>query len=165
MGFNYRTLSHNLFSWDEPDLGQIALDYFNAYDVQSGYSRSATVSVVDCTKADALAECFASIVENNGSGMMYLDRSKVQPYFYDYKHWFYDLRDYALKAGASSSEMQALDKALEDFVIIHRETPSFFDVDLERCCGISSYIPNSSEPELNEYYRSLGWNKAVGLVK
>ena len=165
MGFDYSTLSRNLFSWDSPDLEQVALDYFSLYDKKSGYERSASVSVVDCTRVGALAECFAAIVENHADRMLYVDRSKVQRYFYDYKHWFYDLRDFALAGGATESEMNVLDAALDDFVILHRETPGFFDVELERCCGISSYIPIYSEPGLNDYYRELKWNKAVGLVK
>ena len=83
MGFDYSTLSRNLFSWDSPDLEQVALDYFSLYDKKSGYERSASVSVVDCTRVGALAECFAAIVENHADRMLYVDRSKVQRYFYD----------------------------------------------------------------------------------
>jgi hypothetical protein len=46
----------------------------------------------------------------------------------------------------------------------HYETATFFDLSLDRCCGLSVYLPNPSRPVLNSYYKTLDWNKVVGLL-
>lgn len=164
-GFHYQTLAWNLFSRQTPDLNQIAEDYFDSIDIQSGYSRSATVTVTDCRRLERLAECFRSIVAGHNAVLSSPDRNSVQGYFYDNKHYFYDLRDYARAMGASAAELEELDAALAECVLMHRETDSFFNLKLRSCCGLSCYIPIPGDIELNGYYSGLAWNKATGLVK
>jgi len=74
------------------------------------------------------------------------------------------LRDLAAQLGASSDELSRLDSALAAAVPCHYETATFFDLSLDRCCGLSVYLPNPSRPVLNSYYKTLDWNKVVGLV-
>ena len=79
-------------------------------------------------------------------------------------YFYYDLRDLAAALSPDPALLAELDSALDDCVVYHAETPSFFNLELERCCGLSVYFPSSSWPVLNGYYRTLGWNLAVGLV-
>ena len=165
MGFQYSSMIYNLMNGKEAELEQVCRDYFELYDAQSGNMRSATISLVDCRKLDALASEFTRILESHPCDFGSFSRSGVQKYFYDNKAWFFDLRDFVRGLGATASELSALDAALSECVLCHFETPSFFNVPMERCCGLSVYIPNPNFAILNDYYRTLGWNSVTGLVK
>ena len=117
---------------------------------------------------DPLAEAFHSIIDAHRDALNYnaLYRT-VQRYYYSSTPltFFYDLRDLAAQLGASSEELARLDAALAAAIPCHYETDTFFDLRLERCCGLSVYLPDPSRPTLNAYYKTLGWNQAAGLVQ
>jgi len=64
-GMVYETLSWNLLSGSRAELETVCKEYFERYDVLSGYDRSATISLVDCSKIENLASVFAEIVSSN----------------------------------------------------------------------------------------------------
>lgn len=167
-GLEYSSLSWNLLKGTEPDLVKICEEYMAKYDELADKMgderyRSATISVVDCSRIGPLGDIFASIVEAHRDGLDSIDRNSVQKYFYDKKSWYYDLRDLAAEMGADAGELEALDAALADCVLFHSETPTFFGVALDRCCGLSVNIPDKTRPILDSYYRTLSWNIATGL--
>lgn len=166
-GFVYDTLVRNLMSGKDADLEAVCREYYERYDRQEGLNRSATVTLVDCSKLDRLAQAFGRIVEGYGDALEHIDRDSVQKYFYDDRRFFfyYDLRDLAAAMEPDAGMLEELDRALEECVVYHAETPSFFYLELERCCGLSVYFPSSEWPVLNGYYRSLGWNETCGLVE
>lgn len=166
-GMVYNTLSRNMLSGAQPDLETFCKEYYDFYDGQSGSYRSATVSLVECGKLDALADAFGAIVEAHRDRLTTDLTKTVQRYYYNSSplSFFYDLRDLADQLGASSAEMDRLDAALAEAVTYHAETPTFFDLKLERCCGLSTYIPDPSRPRLNAFYRTLSWNDRVHLVQ
>ena len=163
-GFVYEPMSWRLFSGATPDIEGICRDYFEHYDSLEGDWRSATITVVDCGSLDALAHCMEGIIENHRNAVPQA-REVCQRYFYDRKQYYFDLRDFAVCMGASAYELEELDAALEQCISYHAETPTFFNLELERCCGLSTYIPSEALPELNSFYRTLSWNEAVGLVE
>lgn len=167
-GFIYKTMPWYLLAGAKPDLMSVCKDYFDYYDSQSGTSRSATVTLLDCSGLERLAETFSWIVSAHREGFDNISRSNVQPYFYSSgsstKDWFYDLRDAAREAGADATELSRLDAALNACIKYHAETEYFFKTPLERCCGLSTYLPSPTREELTSYYKGLGWNRAVGLV-
>jgi len=165
-GFVYNTLVKNLMAGREPDLETVCREYYERYDNMEGLNRSATVTLVDCSKLDRLSEAFARIVASCGNRLPEIDRSDVQKYFYDDGRFFfyYDLRDLAAAMNPDSGLLEELDSALRECVVYHAETPSFFFLKLERCCGLSVYFPSQDWPVLNGYYGGLGWNQATGLV-
>lgn len=163
-GFSYHNMSWNLLSGSEPDLEQVCKDYYNYYISQSGYRQSATITLVDCSRIEKVAEIYKEILSAHKGSTDMLDRDKVQKYFYDKKRWFYDLRDMVAQLGATTEELSDLDAALGDCVLYHAETPKFFDLELSRCSGMSVYIPEFYWPKLNKYYQTLAWDKATGLT-
>lgn len=168
MGMGYSMLSWDMLAWDKPDLEAYCRTYYDYYNGQSGSYRSGTISLVECAQLPALAEAFSAILDAHRDALVYSQLvSRVQRYYYSTTSlpFFYDLRDLAAQIGASPDELARLDAALAEAVPVHYETPSFFDVSLDRCCGLSSYLPDPTRPVLNGYYRTLGWNQAVGLVK
>ena len=170
-GMNYKKMIQHIFNNKEADLASIANDYYNKYANQASLTdRSATVSVVDCRKLDAVAE----IVKRNKEAITALannstDRQKVQTYFQ--KHLkrnhglFYDLEDILIKAEAPESDLQALSEALNQCIICKFATPTFLtELKIEHHCGLSMYLPDPDRRTLNVYYPTLDWNKATRLI-
>lgn len=163
-GMGYSVLSWDVFAYAEPDFYTYCQQYFDYYNGNGG----GTIALVECKQLEPLAEAFRDIVEAHRSALNYntLSRS-VQRYFYSTTPltFFYDLRDLAAQLGASPDELARLDAALSAAVPCHYETDTFFDLRLERCCGLSVYLPEPLRPTLNAYYKTLSWNQAVGLVQ
>ncbi len=167
-GMVYSTLSWDMFAGKDPDLRTYCQEYYDYYDSQSGSYRSGTISLVDCTRLDALADAFGAIVEAHRAALANPSLlNSVQRYYYGSTplRFFYDLGDLCDQLGASPAELAQLRAALAAAVPFHAETPTFFDLRLERCQGLSVYIPEAGRPQLNDYYRQLAWNKAVRLVE
>lgn len=167
-GMVYTTLSWDMFAGAKPDLLTYCDEYYRFYNEADAARRAGTITLVDCAKLNALASVFGGIVDAHRDALA--DRSlhsTVQRYYYSSSpyRFYYDLRDLCLQIGASEAELSQLDAALEAAVLYHAETPAFFDLLLERCCGLSVYIPEAGRVQLNDYYRTLAWNKATGLVE
>lgn len=166
-GFTYNTLILNLFLDRRPDLVAVCEDYYEFYRNQTNNSQSATVSLISCDALEQLAQVYSEILDKHRDSIFEVDRNSVQRYYYNtHSYYFYhDLRDFAAALGASPDELRRLDEALALAVPYHAETEYFLGHKMERCCGISTYIPNPALPVLNEYYRDLSWNKRVTLLE
>ena len=165
-GMIYKSLSWDMFSGVEADLRTYCEEYFEYYNNETGSRRAGTIALVDCSKLDALARAFAPIVDAHREAIPGCLAS-TQRYYYSSSplRFYYDLRDFAVCLGASGAELAQLDAALADAIPYHAETPTFFDLPLERCCGLSVYIPDPLRTKLNTAYTRLGWNQTVHLVE
>ena len=169
-GMNYTTMYSHIFDNEEIDINGIAYDYYMKYALETEQVyRSATISAIDCRKLEPVAE----IVRRNREAIATLadsyTRNRVQKYFrsnYSVNHgMFYDLEDILVKAAVSDSELEALKKALEDCVISKYATDTFMtSLRIDCHSGFSMYLPEASRYALNEYYTTLEWNKATGLI-
>lgn len=164
-GFYYKDMAPLLLNTPTPDVERVCREYFEQYDRMSGLYRSATVTLIDCSKMDALARACADIFSAHRDALDGFDPMSVQPYFYNNLHWFYDLRDLAVKLGASAHELQVLDDALGACIVYYACTEKFFDLELKDVCGLSTYIPLYGKNKLNNYYKTLSWNAATGLIQ
>lgn len=179
-GFDYVNLVSNLFQGNTANLEAICSDYYNQYAPPSNatnplaYEYSASISLYDMSKINAVKESYSEIIKNNRGSFKSIQtignqtRNSIQGYFYTEKYtkrYFYDLRDISVAIGASDIEIAKLDAALKDFVVYHKETPAFFGTKLERCCGVSSYIPREDYIKLNDYYKNTSWNKAANILE
>lgn len=164
-GFDYKTLTSHLLGSDTPDPMAVCDDYFIQYDIQTGVYRSATISMVDCSQMEPLAELCSRLFEKYRDQIRLLKPGSIQKYFrYDY-HWFYDLKDIIAKAGATEEELNELDEALGKCVAYKASTPEFMgSFKIGTYSGMSMYLPCNGSSELDKYYRTLSWNKATGLV-
>ena len=164
-GFDYKKIAHHLLAGAKPDPKSVCSDYFESYDEREGRSRSASISLVDCTKLEPLAQVCRSLFAKYGDIIRTMDGSRVQAYFYDRDyHWHYDLYDIIAKAGASYEELSTLSEALSGCVLYKAATPSFFHLELKILSGFSMYLPSDGSKYLDDFYRTLSWNKATGLV-
>lgn len=164
-GMVYTTMAPLLTNTASPALLTICRQYMEQYQAKSGYYQSATVTLVDCRKLEALAGVCQNIIAAHPGGIDAADRSAVQKYFYNDFHWFYDLRDVMANIGATQTELAALDKALSECVLYKNATEKFFNLELKRVCGLSMYLPIPSSTDLNKYYKTLAWNKVTGLIQ
>lgn len=167
-GMDYTTMISDLLSGNSADLVSLATNYFNHYDTASGAKRSATISVVDCTKLDALAAVCRDLFRRYDISKDKVNESKLQKYFHYVNHaWFYDLFSIAEAAGASETELSDLQWALDCCMEYKAATPIFalYGFPIRVHSGLSMYLPETERKNLNSYYSALDWNKVTGLVK
>lgn len=164
-GFNYQTITTHLLT-EFPDPVAVCRDYFELYDARSGSERSATISVVDTDKMDALAEVCRTLFAKYHTQMDEVSSTKVQRYYRYSRQWFYDLRDILKQSGASHEDLELLDGALSQCVIYKAATPNFLSIPIKTACGLSMYLPKDGSEYLDNFYRSnISWNDATALVQ
>ena len=165
-GFDYRTMGERLLRSGAPDLEGICRDYYEYYSnhEDGGYMRSATVSLVDCAGTGHLAEVCRRIFDSHRDGLAGIMPDEVQQYYTGRYHWFYDLYDIAVHAGASGEELAELQDAIDGCIIYKAATDRFLGIPIETSCGLSMYLPCNGSAYLDNEYRKLAWNQAAGLV-
>lgn len=161
-GFDYLKIGERLLKNNEYDVYGVCEDYYKYYADQNS---SATISLIDCRKLEALADFCQRTFEKYRNELANIQYYTVQKYFtYNY-HWFYDLRSYLYKLPLTNNEKMELDEALAECVIYNEATDSFLNIKINEHCGFSCYIPNHGSNYLNEFYKKLQWNIVTGLVK
>lgn len=164
-GFPYDVMMQPIFTQQpESAMRSIAQSYMAHYRMYSGIYASATICLVNTAYLQPLADACRPIFNNHQQQILTLDRSRVQPYFRYGKHWFYDLDDFVGQV-ATDSEYQAFARALNRAVIFKDATKEFIDLPITHYSGLSIYIPRPEYTVLNNYYRTLSWNKATDLVQ
>lgn len=167
-GMDYTTMISDLLEGNRADLVSLATNYFNHYNLSIGSKRSATISVVDCSKLGTLAAVCRNLFRNYDISKDNVDASKLQKYFYYTNHaWFYDLYSIVQAAGASATELSDLQWALDECILYKAATPTFalYGFPIDTHSGLSMYLPEKERAQLNSYYRELSWNKLTGLLK
>ena len=167
-GMDYTTMISDLLEGNRAELVSLATNYFNHYNLSSGSKRSATISVVDCSKLGTLAAVCRNLFRNYDISKDNVDASKLQKYFYYTNHaWFYDLYSIVQAAGASETELSDLQWALDECILYKAATPTFalYGFPIDTHSGLSMYLPEKKRTQLNSYYRELTWNKLTGLLK
>lgn len=169
-GMDYANMTEHLFGGKETSLESVASDYYMKYATKDQeIDRSATVSVVDCRRLEKVAE----IVKKNRDTIEILsgswERNSVQKYFQSRlsrNHGiFFDLEDILIKADVSQEDLDALSNALKESVVCKFATPTFLSgLKIQHHSGLSMYLPDPDRERLNEYYQTLDWNKATGLI-
>lgn len=163
-GFDYTTICRDLLVEQSPEM--CCADYFNRYDTMTGTSRSATISLIDCSKLEALAPVCARLFERYRGGIATVNPGSVQGFFTGEKHWFYDLEDILVKAGMNEVDHAELKAAIDACVLYKASTPEILGkFKVNTFCGLSSFLPRQGTSKLREYYRTLAWDKATGLVE
>jgi hypothetical protein len=70
------------------------------------------------------------------------------------------------KSGISQEAQNEVEAALAECILCKYATKSFLDefaIDVHS--GLSMYLPDYDRDILNEYYKTLKWNKATDLIK
>ena len=162
-GFPYYIMMEELLQ--NPDKAAactaIASEYYDYYNSQHG---GATVTVVNTSALGDLMQVTSRIVSNHRSEIAAINRNRLQWYDRCRVHWSYDLDDIISRV-AGSSEYSAFQSALSTCTVYKAATPTFLSIDINKYSGFGVYLPYPEYEKLNAFYRTLAWNKAVGLVE
>lgn len=162
---DYTTLTQRVLKPVAPDLYNLCEDSYQHYKNQDDpIYRSLTISMIDCTRLDGLAESCKSLFSKYRNQISLVNAANVQGYFRSRKHWFYDLTDILRQSGVPEEDMADYNKAMSDCVLYNAATDTFINFDIRTHCGLSMYLPADGNSELDEFYKTLSWNKASGLV-
>ena len=167
-GMVYTNITRRLLEENPANLVGVAEDFYNHYNSLSGQYRSATISVVDCSGLEGLADVCSGIFEEQREALDTLDAGNIQP-MRDMFDWFYDFKDIIVHAGMTDEESEALDAALEKSILYKAHTEYFIDTKINTCSGLSMYLPTavrsaSTRRYLDSYYQDFKWNQATGYV-
>ncbi len=163
-GFNYGAFSENLLIKASP--AGFCEDYYNYYTSSSVSMHSATVSFVDCSKLEGLANVCSRLFEKYRDGIASVNPKDVQGFFSSGKHWFYDLEDIMVNAGISKADRSELSAAIDACVLYKANTENLLgNIPIRTFCGFSSYLPCNGSRYLDAFYKELAWNKATHLVE
>ncbi len=165
-GFPYENIIAPLFDQNENTqqrLESIASEYMDYYKSESGRRQSASMSLIKTDALDRLASITRQLLNSYG----------LQKW--DYKHNYtqrldvlespltFDFRDF-LYNNYSDAALAAIDQQLSSTVLYKAHTEEFIGIySINNFCGLSCYIPQAKEIELNEYYQTLDWCKDSGF--
>ena len=166
-GFKYSTMGKQLLGQQNPDLEGVCRDYYEYYagHPYGGDWRSATVTLIDCSMTEPVANVCREIFDRYRNGLAKINPEDVQQYYTGNYHWFYDLYDIAAKAGASAEELTDLQSALDGCIAYKAATDAFLGVPIDTYSGLSMYLPCNGSYYLDSAYKLLDWNEATGLVQ
>ena len=176
-GLDFRNLTEHLLKPEVPDLQAVCQDYYAAYENDSVYG--ATITLLDCARLDRLASTCRDLFGRYRSGILNLNGKNVQVYdrIHGGKNYyvFFDLKDMLREAGASDGDLDALQSALDEAIVYEAHTSRFIDVKLNRCCGLSVYLPAYPDYRRDIYHgtefldgfykENVAWNQATSLVE
>ncbi len=161
--FPYSVIMKHIFATPS-DLKGVCEEYYNFYDKKSGELRSATVSLVDCAQLTSLAAVAKEIFAGNRGKIATLNMSDIQGYFRGNKPWFYDIQDFIGKI-ATQDQLAKFNDALSKVVTYKAATPYFLELKIDRFSGVSTYIPNPSNSQLEAFYKNFKWNIDTGMIE
>ncbi|MFA6704179.1 MAG: hypothetical protein WCS05_05220, partial [Bacteroidales bacterium] len=130
-----------------------------------GDMQSATISVVKCSALADVAAQAKLIFDANRDKIQALNLSKIQPYFRYDKHWFYDINDFMVNL-VGESAASAFTAALRNAVVAKYTTGKMIDLTIlsSKFSGLSTYINNPVNSELDAFYQNFAWEKAVNMT-
>ncbi len=169
-GFDYTTITHHLLENAEPDPVSVCRDYFESYDKRTGTMRSATISMVDCTALEPLADVCRRLFDKYRTEMSAVNPDDIQNFgreLYGVNHkWFFDLKDILDKSGASSEDLDALQEALDGCILYKAATPVVLgSIPVKAFSGLTMHLPAFGTNYLNQYYKAnVSWNDATNLI-
>lgn len=151
---------------DEADVEGAAAATFAYYDAMQGSSRTCTMSVVDTSRLDALADAVSALYDRHPQ----LPEGYVPQKFIYRNCTFFDLAHYLEALAASDEELhpylqRALD-AIDHAVSYRAATPYIWEtlinqVKIDSHCGLSTYILENETFANVKGYTDLQWYTRV----
>lgn len=168
---DYKTLTQNLLKPNVPDLKGLCEVAYEHYMSLTGINKAYTVSVIDCSRLEPLADISRELFSRYRTQIASVNPSKVQACYHTYfsssarRHYFYDMEDILYQSGVSQEDMSRFRTTLDGCVVYKAATPKFLTLTINTHCGLSMYLPCNGTNALDEFYKTLSWNKATELVK
>ncbi len=168
---DYTKLVSRLFVTGDADLEAVCKDSYDCYSAKTGLNKSLTISLVDCSKMENLASVCSGVFSDFRIRIASVEPADVQAYYHTYftssarNHYYYDFDDILYRSGVSDARMSEVRAALNECVLYKAATPYFLDRKIDVHSGLSMYLPANGTAALDEFYKTLSWNKATHLVE
>jgi hypothetical protein len=158
-GFPYHLIIPELIK-ENVDLKNVAQQYFDYYNNQTGAYRSATVSVIKTDELEALAAEMKQLIEGFTPSETF-NRTTIQRLDIYGEQYHFDLLDFVNKAYPDADKTPFVAQ-LNRTVVYKDHTPEFIgQYAINTYCGLSCYIPHPARQDLNNFYKTLQWYKAI----
>lgn len=152
----------------EGNLMKYCSEYMRYYKELASGRKSGTISLIDCSKMEALATAVAKVEQG---GLNEVNSYDVQAFelldesqFFDMEH-FYDL------AAKDRSAYAAMQNALTDCVVYKGYTPTVFSAfgygvfEVERSCGLTMNIPSATYALFRSEWLKTAWARRIGRTE
>ena len=152
----------------EGNLMKYCSEYMRYYKELASGRKSGTISLIDCSKMEALATAVAKVEQG---GLNEVNKYDVQAFelldesqFFDMEH-FYDL------AAKDRSAYAAMQNALTDCVLYAGSTPTVFSAfgygvfEVERSCGLTMNIPSATYALFRSEWLKTAWARRIGRTE
>lgn len=154
-GYPYRQIVPLLFD-NEIDYTRVCEEYNKMYITAN--NSAGTISLIKTNDIENLANICQSLVAKNTNDINY---QSLQYYDRKIPHLFCDLHDY-MSQMCDSTQLQYLQNSINDIVLYKAASKKFLSITIKRYCGLSCYIPGSSNDTVTEnYYKKLEWYQKV----
>ncbi|WP_293882340.1 MULTISPECIES: clostripain-related cysteine peptidase [unclassified Sphingobacterium] len=159
-GFPYRKVLPYLAS-KEPDLINVANQYFEHYSSYTGQMQSASVTLLNTAELSKLSSLCADLyLKNKSVGIPIRVNVQRLDYTADFPVPAFDFVNY-LEVNFPLSELDPIKKQMEKTIIYKNATDQFLGKPIKAFSGFTCFIPESEDFYLN-YYRTLNWYKDSG---
>lgn len=154
-GFPYGQILPHLTD-KNPDLKQVANQYFEYYNALQGQMQSASISLIDTKELRQLSDLCAKLYTTHQS-LGIPTRAHVQRLDYtdDFPVPSFDFVHY-LETNFPESSLVSIKNQLEKIVLYKKATTYFLGNPIVSFSGLSCYIPDQHDLYL-DYYRTLNW--------
>ncbi len=147
----YATSLRKLY-YSSPDLIGFAKEFYHFFKEQKPPYRSATISVINTSPIQQLAELIKGIplrklTETELNSLQFFDR-KTPHLFFDFKEY------YSLFLPNKKVKFNTI---LNEIVIYKANTKQLINIDINKHSGLTVYIPQSELPLLNNAYKTTEW--------
>lgn len=150
------------------NLKKFCSEYIRFYTDLTTGRKSGTISLIDCSKVEALA---AAVNKVEAGGLRVVDRDDVQAFEMLDEHQFFDLEQYYELAAEDAAAFGAFADRLSECVIYAGNTPTVFSAlgslgystfRVERSCGLTVNIPSEEYPLFRSEWLATSWAKRIG---
>lgn len=165
-GMPYHLIVDDLLETDQDVYKRIATKYYDHYNSLTGTFQSATISVVDASKLQSIAENTKKIIEAQSPLHTDFKRDQLQRMDFDrYSNPLiaFDFLDF-LETNYSNEKLETLRSHIDQAVIYKANTANFNGFPIHKNSGLTCYIPHIDNEDIaHDYYRTLQWYKASGF--
>lgn len=145
-----------------PNLKTFSEAYFNHWDEQRGALRSATISVLNLSEINVLADVVKDIYADQAKTT---DISSLQHFNRNAGVLFFDFSDY-IQSIANEQQYTSYLQAMSNIVEYRQSTSQFmvgypFSFNIKKHCGLTTYIIQEKYSDLNKAYLKLSWAQTV----
>ncbi len=152
----------------EGNLMKYCSEYMRYYNQLTSGRKSGTISLVDCSKLEALAEAVAEVERG---GLINVDPYEIQSFELLSEHQFFDLEHFYDVAAVDRSAYVAMQNALTDCVLYAGSTMTVYSAfgyglfEVERSCGLTTNIPSMSYTLFRSEWFKTAWARRIGRIE